>query len=397
MTNDRRPGLGPVLLTVLLDLLGFGLVIPLLSFYAESFRATPVQVTALMSSYSVAQFLCAPAWGSLSDRIGRRPVMLSSIAGTVVFLSLFASASELWQLFLFRSLHGACAANVGAAQAYVADVTTPETRARGMGLIGAMFGLGFTLGPAVGGLLAPYSLAAPIWLAAGLSAINLVWAALRLPESRRPGAASARTVRVLDPWVLVAVLRLPVVGGAIVLGFCATFSFSLLESTFALAAEHLWSMTARSVGLLFGLIGVIGIAVQGGLIGRLSARYGERPLLAAGYGCMASGMLLLAVTRPGAVWLADGWGPIALGCLLLAVGTSLANPSLSSLVSRSTSPDEQGRVLGVSQSLSALARALAPMLGGTLFAHWFAGGAFAAGALLLGSALLLVGPRVLRR
>lgn len=397
MTDDRRPGLGPVLLTVLLDLLGFGLVIPLLSFYAESFEASPVEVTALMASYSIAQFLCAPLWGTLSDRVGRRPVMLGSIAGTVLFLSLFASAGSLWQLFLFRTLHGACAANIGAAQAYVADVTTPETRARGMGLIGASFGVGFTLGPMVGGLLSPYSLTAPIWVAAALSAVNFAWALLRLPESRQRGAANGHAGRVMDPAVVLGVLRHPVVGRIIFLAFCATFAFAMLESTFALVAEHVWSMTARTVGLLFGLIGVIGIVIQGGLIGRLVNRFGERPLLATGYAFSASGMALLSFTHPGALWFAAGWGPITLGCVLLAIGTSLANPSMNSLVSRSTSPDEQGRVLGVNQSLSALGRAAAPTLGGWLFAHWFAGGAFAAGAVLMGSALLLAAPQVLRQ
>jgi MFS family permease len=186
------------------------------------------------------------------------------------------------------------------------------------------------------------------------------------------------------------------VGRIIALSFCATFSFAMLESTFALVAEHAWSMTARTVGLLFGLIGVVGIVIQGGLIGQLVNRFGERPLLAAGYSSTACGMVLLSFTREGALWFADGWGPILLGCVLLALGTSLANPSMTSLVSRSTSPDEQGKVLGVNQSLSALGRAAAPTIGGWLYAHWFAGGAFAAGAVVMGSALLLAAPQVLR-
>ncbi|MCA9488377.1 MAG: MFS transporter [Myxococcales bacterium] len=396
MTEEKRPGLGPVLLTVLLDLLGFGLVIPLLSFYAESFDASPVQVTGLMASYSIAQFVFAPMWGSLSDRVGRRPVMLASITGTVIFLSAFASATSLWQLFLFRTLHGACAANIGAAQAYVADVTTPETRARGMGLIGASFGVGFTLGPMVGGILSPYSLTAPIWLAAGLSAVNLVWALVRLPESRKPGEVSGHHGRVLDPLVILEVLRHPIVGGVIFLAFSATFAFAMLESTFALVAEHTWSMDARTVGLLFGLIGIIGIVIQGGLIGRLVKRFGERPLLATGYACTASGMVLLSFTHEGGAWFANGWGPIVIGCILLAIGTSLSNPSMTSLVSRSTDAEEQGRVLGVNQSLAALARAVAPTAGGFLYAHWFFGGAFAAGALIMGTSLLVAAPSVLR-
>lgn len=391
-----RPGLGPVLLTVLLDLLGFGLVIPLLSFYAEDFGATPLQVTMLMASYSVAQFLVAPAWGALSDRVGRRPVMLASIAGTVVFLSAFAAATELWMLFLFRTLHGACAANIGAAQAYVADVTKPEDRARGMGLIGAAFGLGFTLGPMVGGLLAEFGLSTPIWLAAAMSAINLVWVWFGLPESRRPGATPAGHRRTLDPNQVLATLSHPVVGMAVGLTFVATFAFSMLESTFALVAEHDWSMTPRTVGGLFGGIGVIGIVIQGGLIGRLSKRYGEGRLLVAGYVCTASGMATLAATAPGRLWMVDGWVGIVSGCLLLALGTSLSNPSLSSLISRGTTADEQGRVLGVNQSLAALARAAAPATGGLLYTGWYHGGAFASGALLMTTALLLAIPAVRR-
>lgn len=396
MTSER-PGLGPVLLTVLLDLLGFGLVIPLLSFYAETFGATALQVTALMASYSVAQFLCAPAWGSLSDRIGRRPVMLISVAGTVVALAAFASSSALWMLFLCRTLHGMFAANIGAAQAYVADVTAPEDRARGMGLIGASFGIGFTLGPVVGGGLYYLSgdLTVPIWFAAGLSAVNLLWALLRLPESRRPDSAPARR-RTLDPRVLFRTLAHPVVGMVVLLAFTQTFAFSMLEATFALVAEHVWSMTAGTVGGLFGGIGIVGIVVQGGLIGRLAKRFGEATLLLVGYVFTATGMGLLAATAPDRLWLLDGWAGIVGGCACIAVGTSLSNPSLMSLVSRGTAADEQGSVLGVSQSLSALARALAPVTGGALYSGWFRGGAFAAASLMMLASLLIAVPAVRR-
>lgn len=392
---DDRPGLGPVLLTVLLDLLGFGLVIPLMSFYAESFGASPIQVTMVMASYSVAQFFFAPAWGLLSDRVGRRPVMLASIAGTAVFLSLFALATDLWMLVLFRFLHGACAANIGTAQAIVADLTKPENRARGMGMIGAAFGLGFTFGPFIGGVLSRYGMTAPIWLAAGLSVINFVWTWLRLPETRVPGGPSA-PVRTLDPMRIVRTVGHPVVGMAVTLTFVATFAFSMLESTFALVAEHEWSMSAQTVGWLFGMIGVVGIIIQGGLIGRLSKRFGEGPLLNAGYTCTATGMAVLALTAPGRLWLADGWLGIVGGCLLIAIGTSLANPALSTLVSRAASADEQGGTLGVNQSLAALARAAAPTSAGVFYTAWYTGGAFAAASILMAGALVLSVPAARR-
>jgi DHA1 family tetracycline resistance protein-like MFS transporter len=385
--KPRGRSLGPVLLTVLLDLLGFGLVIPLLSFYAEDYGATPLQVTLLMAVYSIAQFVFAPVWGSLSDRIGRRPVMLLSIAGSALALSGFALATTVPMLFLFRGLHGMCAANISTAQAYVADVTTPENRARGMGLIGASFGLGFSLGPWLGGELSAFGLVVPIWTAAGLSALNFAWALFGLPESRPVGdRATAR--RPLDPRALWKGVSHPVVGAAIALTFAATFAFALLESTFALVAEHSWDMGAQDVGRLFGLIGVVGIVIQGGLIGRLVARFGERILVIFGYLCTASGLVTLGLA-PGGLTV---WG----GCTLIAIGQSVANPSLQSLISRAVSADEQGAILGVNQSLGALARATAPPLGGTLYTHVARGAAMLVGGAVMGLALLLAGPATRR-
>jgi multidrug resistance protein len=383
MSEPRSPGLGPVLLAVLIDLLGFGLVIPLLAFYAESFDATPLQVTLLAAIYSLAQFACAPLWGRLSDRIGRRPVMLFSIAGTAVMLAGFASAPSLVWLFVCRALHGACAANISTAQAYVADITTPENRARGMGLIGASFGIGFSLGPWLGGELSPYGLTVPIWAAAALSAVNFAWAVFRLPESR-PVDARTRSERPLDPRAFARALAHPVVGMAIGLAFAATAAFAMMEGTFSLVAEHSWAMDARGVGRMFGLIGGIGILIQGGLIHRLVRRFGEPGLVVAGYAANAAGLSALAFAPPGpAVWA---------GCAAIAVGTSLANPSLTSLISRGAGADDQGAVLGVNQSLGALARAAGPAAGGLLYAHWFRGGAFLAGSLLMASAMAAAWP-----
>lgn len=355
-----RPGLGPILLTVFLDLLGFGLVIPLLAFYAQSFAATALQVTLLMACYSLAQFLAAPMWGALSDRVGRRPVLLVSIAVSALCLAGFASATELWMLFLFRTLHGVGAANVGTAQAYIADVTTGPDRARGMGLMGAAFGIGFSVGPWVGGMLSEFGLATPIWVAAALSTVNLLWVALRLPESRRPGAEAGHR-RSISPLAISRGLLHPVVGLAVALVLVAAFAFAMMESTFALVAEHVWSMDARAVGNLFGVIGVVGIIVQGGLVGRLVKRFGETLLVGLGYTLNALALGLLAVVP-------TGWW-VWVGCALLALGNSLATPSLQALISRNTSEHEQGVVLGAAQSLQALARATAPVLGGLLFSR----------------------------
>jgi multidrug resistance protein len=370
--------LGPVILTVLIDLIGFGIVIPLLTFYTEDYGATAVQVTMLMAVYSIAQFAFAPVWGQLSDRYGRRPIMLFSIAGTCLTLAGFAAANTLWLLFVFRTLNGACAANISTAQAYVADVTTPENRARGMGLIGASFGVGLSLGPFIGGELAQFGYAVPIWAAAGLAAFNFGWAWFKLPESH---TRRSHRVRTLDPRIALRALRHPVIGVAIGLTFVATFAFSMMEATFTLVAEHVWSMEAHDVGRLFGLIGGIGIVIQGGLIGRLVGAFGERRLIGAGYLTTAAGLCWFAFI--------DGGLAIYGACVLIAIGTSLANPSLQALISRGASSDEQGAVLGANQSLAALARALAPTIGGLLFAHWFTGGAFLGGGLLMLAALLL--------
>lgn len=387
MGSLRGKGLGPVLLTVLLDLLGFGLVIPLLSFYAEDYGASPLQVTLLMASYSLAQFFFAPMWGALSDRAGRRPVMLVSIGGTAIFLACFAAANTLWMLFLFRTLHGMCAANIGTAQAYVADVTGPEDRARGMGLIGASFGVGMSVGPFIGGELSVFGLAAPIWAAAALSAINFVWAYFGLKESRPEGTRTTST-RSIDPRAWLTALGHRTIGLAIGLTFVQTFAFAMMESTFALVAEHEWNMLAQDVGRLFGIIGIIGIIIQGGLIGRLVRLFGEQALIGTGYLLNSVGLAWLAFTGPGP----GIWG----GCTLIAIGISIVNPSLASLISRSALSQDQGKALGANQSLSALARATAPGAGGVLFSWYFPGAAMAAGSVLMLVALGLSIPAIAR-
>jgi MFS family permease len=193
------------------------------------------------------------------------------------------------------------------------------------------------------------------------------------------------------------VLSRPFVGRVVAMAATGTLAFSMLESTFGLVADHRWGMTPDTVGYLFGVIGVVGIVIQGGLIGRLVKRFGEVPLLLVGYLITTTGMLSLSQTAPGQLWWFGGWLPIALGTILLATGTSLTNPSLMGLVSRSAAADEQGRVLGVNQSLGALSRAVAPTMGGWLYSHWFPGGAFAAAGVLMLAALALNGPAIVAR
>ncbi len=385
--------LGPVLLTVLLDLVGFAIVIPLMAMYAEDYGATEQQAILLLGMYSLAQFFFAPLWGAWSDRVGRRPVMLISIAMTAIFLAGYAFAPSLGALFVFRFLHGAAAANLTVAQAYIADVTTPEKRAMGMGLFGASFGVGFTIGPLLGGELGGrYGLAAPMLLASGLSALNFVWALWGLPESRPVGDKGVPR-RLPGPGEVWRAVTHPVVGGALVLTFVATLAFSMMEVSFNLVAEHVWfpDLTRRevamAVGRYLGMIGILGIIIQGGLIGPLVKRFGEPALVIVGYLLTVAGLAALPFASGGP----EVWPIFA----VLAVGTSLANPSLRALVSKGVDADSQGSVLGVMQSLGALARATAPWIASLLYGFSRAMPFFvAAGVMML--AIVLAGPATAR-
>jgi DHA1 family tetracycline resistance protein-like MFS transporter len=349
----------PVLLTVCLDLVGFGIVIPLLPYFAEEYGATPAQVTWLMATYSLAQFLMAPVWGRLSDRHGRRPIMLFSTFATAVGLLAFGLAPTLGLLFLFRTLHGAATANISTAQACMADLTTPANRAMGMGLIGAAFGFGFTVGPFLGGELSRFGYHVPLLVAAGLSFLNFALAFFLLPETRKPGPSEGHQ-RSLSPAAFLAVARHPVVGLCVVLTFVLTSAFALMESTFTLFAKHVHGLDAVHVGRMFGVVGLSAIIIQGGLIRRLVKRYGEGPLVIAGVVILAVGLFLLPELPPTL--------PMLGSFLVISVGQSITNPSLNALISQGTAPSEQGFVLGTNQSMSAIARVIGPTLGGFLYA-----------------------------
>ena len=383
----------PVLMTVFLDLIGFGIVIPLLPFYAEEYGASAAEVTWLMAAYSLAQFLFAPLWGAASDRFGRRPVLLASIFMTAVGLAGFAAAETLAGLFVFRILHGAMTANISTAQAAVADITPPDKRAMGMGLIGAAFGVGFTVGPFMGGELTAPGIAAalsdllggveinrysvPIWVAACMSAVNLLMTAVLLPETRKPGSTSRP--RTLSPAAFVKVLRHPVVGLCVLLTFVLTVSFAMMESTFTLFAEHARGLDAPEVGRMFGVAGLVMILVQGGLIRPLVKRFGEGPLVPAGIAILAVGLGLLPFAPP--------VGAMVAVFVLIAIGNGISSPSLQALISKGTSPEEQGFVLGTNQSMSALARAIGPTIGGLLYTRAGPSSPFLAASVVLAVAV----------
>jgi MFS transporter, DHA1 family, tetracycline resistance protein len=375
----------PILfLIVLVDLVGFGLVIPLLPFYAVRFAASPQQVTLLLATFSLCQLFTAPLWGRLSDRVGRRPVLMASMLASALAYLWFGAASALWMLFAARALAGACAGNIAAAQAYIADITMPENRAKGMGLIGAAFGLGFIIGPALGGFLAgndpaTADLAKPAWVAAGLSLLALcgVFVLLResLPADRRAGAARSRF------GAICGALRRPVLSRLILTFFLVILAFAGMESTFALWAMRQFGWGPGQVGYVFAYVGVLSAVLQGGLIGRLTSRFGEERLLLCGLGLIAGGLVVLAATR--------GIPLLGVAVTGLSLGMGLTQPSLNSLISRRAGSDEQGEVLGVSQSVGSLARVLGPAAAGVLFGELGRASPFLWGAALVAAAWLV--------
>src|SRR5215472_2375722 len=351
-------------LIVLVDLIGFGLVIPLLPFYALRFAASPQQVTVLLAVYSLMQLFTAPLWGSLSDRVGRRPVLISSMAASALAYLWLGSATALWMLFAARALAGACAGNIAAAQAYIADITSPEDRAKGMGLIGAAFGLGFIIGPALGGLLAgndpvTADVETPAWVAAGLSALALLGVAVLLPESLpaagRDGAPPPGRVG-----AVLRVLRRPVLSRLILVNFLVILAFAGMQSVFAIWAMPQLGWGPRQVGYVFAYVGLASAVLQGGLIGRLTRRFGEERLLLCGLALVAAGFLVMP--------LAHDLPILATAVSGLALGTGLTQPSINSLISRHAGREEQGEVIGVAQSTSSLSRVLGPFAAGFFFA-----------------------------
>jgi multidrug resistance protein len=353
-----------IFVTVFLDLIGFGIVLPLLPSYAAAFRVSDAAIGVLVASFSLMQFLLAHWWGRVSDRIGRRPVLLVGLAGSAVSYLLFALATNFWMLLLSRLVAGGMGATVNVAQAYLADITSPDRRARAMGVIGAAFGLGFVVGPALGGLSSRFGDAAPGLVASGLTALNFLLAWRWLPESRGGTPEARDTVPVHWSRFLMAF-------GAV--GF-STVGFTVLYVVFPLQVERALGFDRHRTAYLFVLIGIVSAVIQGVLIGRLVERIGERKLLTWGAVLLAIGLALLpyafdAGARRGL--------PLLLGALLvLAVGAAVIGPSASACVSRVAPAAEQGRALGLLQSVGAVARIGGPLLAGAVAGHAGARAAF---------------------
>lgn len=403
MDNKR---LFNIFVIVFIDLLGFGLILPLLPFYADQYGATPFLVGLLTAIYAAAQLIGAPLLGRLSDRFGRRPILLISIFGTFLGFLIFGLAEPLGEilaawtgaplnslvlviLFISRALDGFTGGNISVAQAYITDVTTEENRARGLGLVGAAFGLGFVIGPAMGGLLSGFGYAVPAYAAAGLSAVNLLMVSLWLPESlpverRSTGGERQASVNLK---ALLAAMNRPRVGPILSVSFFYGLAFALFTSMFSLFSQYRLELDARQTGYVLGYVGLLIALVQGVAVGPVAKRFPEKWII-------FLGTITLAVSL--AVWAVTPSVPALLIILVpLASASGILNTVLRSSLTKSVDEEEVGGILGLSASLESATRVIAPSLGGLLLGGWGTWAPGLTGAVIMVGVIILVWRRIL--
>jgi len=369
MSNKRS--LAIIFLIIFVNLLGFGIIIPLLPFYADHVGATPLQIGFLFASYSLFQIVAAPVLGSLSDQHGRRPILLLSLVGTVVSFVMLAMANTLLLLFVARIVDGLSGGNISTARAYISDITKEEDRAKSYGIIGAAFGLGFIFGPALGGLLGHYSFSAPAWGAAVLALIALILTWFWLPETNQRKVVRRSAWRDMP-----AMITRPVLGRLLALDFAYWAAFAVYQTTFALFAKIRFDWGIVEVGYMLALVGFIGAFVQGGMVGIVVKRIGEKATLVTG--------LVLATIGLGAAAFAYTWPFFVATLIPASIGAALSSPSLIALISQTSSREEQGRVQGVSGALESLGRTVGPIWGNGLLGLFGEGVAYLSAAIVLG-------------
>jgi multidrug resistance protein len=370
---------------VLLDLIGFGIILPILPLWAERFGARPGVIGVLVATYSVFQLAFAPLWGRLSDRFGRKPILIVSLLGTAAGSLLTGLASTLTLLFVGRAIDGLSGASVAVAQAAVADLAEPEDRPRLLGLIGAAFGLGFVAGPALGALAALGGPRVPFLVAAGLAACNAVVAFVRLPETNPaqrgpepwPAGSDEEPVAELADGLRAEprpVWRRPALARLLLVAFTSLVAFSAFEATFSLFGERRLGLRLASTGAVFAGIGLAVVLANAGLVGPAAKRLGERGALRLGLALNGLGLVLLALTR--------SWGLLVPALLLLCAGQGLVTPTLSSLVAGQAGARRRGGALGLQQAAGGLARVVGPLVGGFAFQHIGVPVPYVAGAVL---------------
>ncbi len=366
-----------IFLTIFVNLVGFGIIVPLLPFYAETFGASPLTIGLLFAAFSACQLVAAPLLGDLSDRYGRRPVLIFSLAGTVVSFVMMAMAHSVAMLFAARIVDGLSGGNISTARAYVADITEPKDRARAFGMIGAAFGLGFIAGPALSGVLAHVSIAAPVWAAAGITLIATLMAWLWLPETvHKAAAGTGMPFRNLSE-----MMRRPGLRRMLWIDFIYWFAFAIFQTTFALFAAHRFGFDASQTGYFFAAFGVLGAVVQGGIIRPIVHRLGDKPTFILGVICAAVGLLMATVAHTVPLF--------TLAMVPLALGIGFGHPTVSALVSRAGRSDEQGRVQGAAGAVESLGRAIGPVWGNAALARYGDGMPYLSAAACLALTLVL--------
>jgi MFS transporter, DHA1 family, tetracycline resistance protein len=381
--------LGLMFLTVFIDLIGFGIVLPLLPLYVKQFGASGFVAGLLLMSYSLMQFFFAPMWGRLSDKIGRRPVLLISLVASAIGYVIWGFSTSLAMLFLSRIVAGFGNANLAVAQAYIADVTPEENRAQGMGMIGAAFGLGFVLGPAIAGAVISFGVQPNMlgFIAAGFSIIDLIFTAACLPEPEtRKG--KAHNVFSLGADFFFKTIADKKFSLSLFIIFISTFAFANMETTLVLLTSQYYNFTMAQNSYLFAGLGLVMVVIQGGLIRQLSKKYPDAQLVSIGTALIAVGLVLTPATHSFVV--------LCVALIILATGSGINNPSNSSLLSKLSPTDETGGVMGIGQSMSTLGRILGPMAGGFLFDTMGAGSPYWLGAavMIVACALSLRLPRI---
>ena len=372
-----------IFLTIFVNLIGFGIIIPLLPFYAETFGASPIVIGLLFAVFSLCQLAAAPALGDLSDSYGRRPILIFSLLGTVVSFVMLALAHSIAMLFLARIVDGLSGGNISTARAYIADITEPKDRARAYGLIGAAFGLGFIMGPALSGLLAQVSYTAPIWAAAGLTFVAAAMAWFWLPETVHRAHAGVGNPLSYLPELL---QRTPI-RRVLTVDFIYWFAFSIFQTTFALFAARRFDFNASRTGYFMAAFGVLGAVIQGGFIRPIVKRTGDKAMFIAGAMCSIAGLVAAAAAHSVTLF--------AVSLVPLAFGMGFGHPTVSSLVSRAGRGDEQGRVQGAASAVESLGRTLGPVWGNASLQRYGEATPFYSGAAFLVLAVLfMIGHRV---
>lgn len=372
-------GFWPIWTTVALDLVGFGIVAPILGRYAKDYGAGGFEVGLMFASFSVAQMIFSPILGRISDRIGRKPVIIISLVGTAIGSLITGIGGAMWVLFVGRIIDGASGASVSVAQGAITDIAPPERRAQLLGMLGAAFGVGFVVGPALGGLAALGGTHIPFFVAAAIASCNAVAAWIRLPETKTTQAPVVSQEKIAVP-------RSPILVRFAVVTVLATIGFSGFEATFSLFGGERFDLTVGSSAMVFLFVGVVLTVVQGALIGPLTARLGSRAMIRAGLPLVAVGLFVLAITP------AMQWVLLFTSMVLISVGQGIVSPSTTALVAEAAPPDRRGEALGYQQSAGAFARIAGPVIAGALFDSAGIGSPYLLGGVLFLAAIVAVWP-----